>query len=281
MASSRNRRPKYVNPTWLTCSDGYKFKSTPPSSMREDKYLTSSNLWERVICVTLQAQSGDFRNVEVLLDVARASDDFSLTDSSLRLFAQSAPSSSVLRLASLFSDSDHFVRLSSYQAAVLSCDLRLAGSLSDHYVDSVIQDREDISTAISDMLEPFNDNMELYEGHEEAYEYRDKVKNKIFQISDIYGKKTAVFGGTVLDLTDLMRRVIHLCEDDCEEYSAVIYGMMSIVEGMTGVLLKGCFDEECNPIMDELTHVINRMNLEIKSKKYNTGVRYFFSNILV
>ena len=59
-------RPPYVGPGWLKHTTGFKFASPPPRRLASDATLSSPNLWERIVCVTLQAQAGDFTRARLL-----------------------------------------------------------------------------------------------------------------------------------------------------------------------------------------------------------------------
>lgn len=75
------------------------FFETPPDELRQDWYLKSENLWERLICITLQAQRGDFWNVELLLEIVLTDSSEHICDAAIRVFVQSAPFNVLSRLS--------------------------------------------------------------------------------------------------------------------------------------------------------------------------------------
>jgi hypothetical protein len=112
-------RPDYIGPKWLGCTDGMAFAKIPPLNVQQGAALASRNPWERLASVTLQAQSGHFDGLPLLLDIVNKGADDHLRDCAIDVFALGAPSTVVEQLSVAFDHSDYDTRVEAY------CQVRL------------------------------------------------------------------------------------------------------------------------------------------------------------
>jgi hypothetical protein len=272
-------RPSYLGPDWLRCTDGYSFIEAPPAKLNENITLSSQNMWERVVCVTLQAQSGDFRNVESLLEIIRCGSDVHIRDSAIRVFAQAAPSSIVTKLADVFDHHDPDARLEAYASSVLTCDLRLAEILASHRTKTKLFEHECVMSDISKMLEPDTEELEFADSNLSDSEFEHKVRERIQHIRKSFGSTTAIFRGELLSPSKLIEAIAELCqEDDAEENGGYINQLFSMLEGVTGVQYAGCIDDDCSPVLRNISQTLNNIEQDGILKNFEPGVRYFFGH---
>jgi len=271
-------RPEYISPDWLRCTNGYAFAGKIPLRLREDIALISPNLWDRVICVTLQAQAGDFRNIGTLIEVITHGPDVHIRDCSIRLFAQAAPSSIVVQLADVFCHQDYDARLEAYTSAVLTCDLRLAEALAIHRRNTQRFERDRVMDAISDILEPDIEDLEFADSRLDEPSFEQHVRKVTQELRQRYGTITAIYRGIPLEPSKLVEAIIELCrEDDPEENGGFIHQLFSILEGITGMPFKGCLDDDCCPVFDKISYTLNQLH-KSGIEKYIPGQRYFFGH---
>jgi len=272
-------RPEYISPSWLRCTDGYLLIGDPPANIHEDATLTSQNMWERVVCVTLQAQTGNFRNIEALLEVIEYGPDVHIRDCAIRVFAQAAPSSIVTKLADVFGHHDPDARLEAYSSSVLTCDLRLLEALSLHRANTKLFERECLMSDISKMLEPDIEELEFVESNLSDSEFEYKAREVVQNIRQHYGSTTATFRGEPLDPSKLITAIVELCQEDApEENGGYINQLFSILEGITGIQYAGCLDDECFPVFPNISKTLNNIQQDGMLTKFEPGRRYFFGH---
>lgn len=277
--ASFDRRPDFVSEDWLRCTKGFSFTYPPPAEIRADRYLTSSNSWEQLLCITLQAQSGDFRNAEHLLDLVMRSSDSHLRDCAVTVFGFCAPSQSLARIGEIFHHSDYDTRLEAYVAACLTGSLTVAELLCHHRTRVTGYERERVMDHLSSMLEPESDSSELIDSPLADSAFVEKVGRMVNFLCDRHGVQTAIFHGEPLRVDNLASSIAALCsEEDPEQYGGIIAQLFSLLEAMTGVPYSGCLDDDCNPVLSTISYKLNTLRQSNLIAKWQPGCRYFFGH---
>lgn len=271
-------QPAYVTNSWMTCTDGLSLRIQPPDHLREERFLRSENLWERVVCVFMRAREGDLRHAQTLLEVANETSDWTLRGQALHLFALSAPTEQLLELTVFFNHPDYDTRLDAYSAARLSCSLDVAEKLVDHHLGASADERDSIQDKVSDLLESTDEDMELYDvpSHEV---FQSIALAKIQALRATYPNGSAFFGGELLDGAGLVRKIVELCqEEDVHENGGPIDTAFSLLEGLAGYPYAGCLDEACRPVLPKVASVVNHIQQDGKLAQLKPGRRYFFGH---
>lgn len=275
------RRPAFVPEDWLRCTNGFVLTQPAPAELRADRYLTSANLWERVLCVMLRAQGGDFGHAALLLDVVTQSDDSHLRDSALTLFSLCAPSDLLTSIESAFRHTDYDTRLAAYAAACLTCNTAVAAALVRHRAHVHRYERARVMDHLSTMLEPDGDDSVLIDSQVDDFTFVNLVEVMVRKLSERYGSQTALFHGEPLDAKLLAHSIASLCEEDePEQYGGFIAQRFLLLEAMTGVPYAGCLNEDCDPIMPTVSLVLNKLVQSGEMKDLRPGHRYFFGRKL-
>lgn len=282
MASTRSTaRPDFVGPDWLRCTHGMSFASPPPDALRRDEALRSENPWERLVCVTLQAQAGDFRNVEVLLELVQSSPDSHLRDCATVVFALAAPTAVVEALVQVFEHPDHDTRLEAYGAAVLSCRLRLASALARQRARVAGFERERVMDHVSEMLEADPERVELVDSPLDDDAFVARVDALVAELAAHHGPETAIHRGEPLDARRIVDAIAALCAAEEPEYGGgTIAYLFSLLEGITGWPYAGCLDDDCVPVLPKISHTLNSLRQSGRLDRVVPGQRYFFGHPL-
>ena len=271
-------QPAYITNSWMTCTDGLSLRTQPPDHLRDERFLRSENLWERLVCVFLRAREGDLQHARTLLEIANSSGDSTLRGQALHLFALSSPTRQLLELTSFFKHPDYDTRLDAYSAARLSCSLDVAEKLVEHHAGASRDERESIQDKVSDLLESTDEDMELYDvsSHEV---FQSKALAKIHVLRTNYPNGSAILGGVLLDSAALVKKIIELCqEEDVHENGGPIDTAFSLLEGLAGFPYAGSLDEACRPVFPKIASVINHIQQSGKLGQLKPGVHYFFGH---
>ncbi|MEM7154629.1 MAG: hypothetical protein AAF799_17405 [Myxococcota bacterium] len=278
--SYANSRPDFVGPDWLRCTHGYSFVAAAPPQLRDDGYLASNNLWERLLCVTAQAQAGDFRNVEALIEVAMGGDSVHLRDCAVRIFAQAAPSALLPRLSEVLENhADPDIRLEICDVALLTADPRIGQALARHRARVAGFESECAMDAVSAILEPDIDARELVDSPLDDEAYVEKVDAFADALVKEHGEGTAMHHGAPLDLDAVARSISELCAEE-DPSGGYIFDRLSLIEGMTGAAIAGCLDDDCAPQFAKISYVLNRLRQDKTLEGFEAGKRYFFGHAL-
>ena len=276
-------RPGYLSEHWFRTRVGLAIRGPIPPHVQADSALQSSNPWERIVHVFWRAQAGDFQRAETLLDVIDGAADWHLQDCAIRVFALTAPWSVLLKLAAIFDHPNSNARFEGYSVAVLTGDPRLATALAGRRgrVESW-QERESVEGAISNMLEPWIDDLELFESKLDGESYQRRVQRIVASFEERYGKGTFIHRSEPLDARKLVSTITSLASEEDEEElflnHAPIAELLDMLEGMTGIPCAGCLD---HPIRIELAKVSRALDTVKASgilDKLEPGHRYFFGH---
>lgn len=274
-------RPEYISPDWLRCTVGMAFSSSPPEWLRSDAALSSSNDWERLVCVTLQAQAGNFRNVKALLPIIERNADDHLRDCAVRVFALSAPSTALGQLATVFRHPDDDTRLEAYAAASLTGDLALALALASHRARTHGYERDRVMDSISDMVEPQRENLEIAENTLPDEAFTQRIRGLVAELRARHGQETFIYYGEPMDIAKIAEAIAHLCRaEDPEQNGGVIAKLFCLLEGMTGISYVGCLDDDCTPILPRIASTLNKLRMAPGLARTEPGSRYFFGHRL-
>lgn len=277
---STNQRPPYVSKHWLRHFHGFAFIGDPPLDLLDDRYLDSSNLWERVVCITLQAQHGDFRNVDLLLDVVDSTMDVHFGLSALRVFVHAAPSPLLPKISSTFNHLDYDIRIESLTAPALTCDLSVVEPLIDLIPQRSGEEREYLSGTLWDLLDSQRDEeSELIHLDQDADAQVALARQLKQKFIDQYSQQTAILWGAPLDLSQLITQVRRMCAHvEHNDLGGDIHELISIFEAMTGMSCIGCFTKDCAPIRTEISKVLNCFEQSGRTSEFKLGQRYFFGH---
>lgn len=276
-----DERPDFIPADWLRYTNGFVFHRPPPAELRADRYLTNSNPWQQLICVTLQAQAGDFRHVETLLELALRSTDSHLRDCAVTVFGFCAPSNKLGRLAEVFQHPDSDTRLEAYAAAGLGGCLQVAALLADQRARVTGYERERVMDHLSTLLEPDDESPELLDSSLPDAAFVATVGRKVQALRERYGTQAAVFRGEPLAAENLAAAIGQLCaQEEPELYGGVIAQLFSLLEAMTGEPYTGCLDEDCDPVFPAISHRLNTLRQSGRLAGLQTGQRYFFGHRL-
>lgn len=277
-------RPSYIGPDWLRCTVGYTLAAPPPAGATEDRALKSSNLWERLLCVMLRAQAGEFGDVLSLLTVIEQGPTVHLRDCAVRVFAQAAPFQHLTRLAEVFKHPDPETRVEAVAVAPLTTDLRLTPALAQHRARLRRGlERDWTMGAISDLLEPDIEDPVASDSPLNNADYARLVEEMKRSVHQKCGRLTGVYHGQPIELRQLLDSMKDLVMEYAEDvYSAnpggFLHDRFSIIEAMTGWGFAGCLDEECSPVMPKVTHYLNSLHQAKILNRYRPGIRYFFGH---
>lgn len=277
---SVTKRPEYIGPTWLKHSTGFAFASPPPEELALDSYLLSPDLWERVVSITLQAQRGDFRNVGALIDAVNLTADPEFGMCAVKVFAHASPLSILPRLTAVFEHIDYDIRVESYTAPILSCDLSLVEPLLQLLPNRKGDEREYIATTLWDLLEAKRgENAQLIELDEDYDSLLPVARRMASEFSERFGAQTAILYGAPLDLSILIETIRGLCDqEDYRDMGGVIGELLSIFEAMTGVGRAGCLTSDCTPVLPRIDAVLDTFVQSGRIEHFKPGCRYFFGH---
>ncbi|NTX11906.1 hypothetical protein HUA76_13990 [Myxococcus sp. CA056] len=255
------------------------FALRPPDSLRSPAALTSSNPWERAASVALHAQAGDFAHAERLLEIIQVADDWHLRDCAVRIFALTAPSSILGRLAGVYEHADYDTRIEAYAATRLTGDLSLAVALARHLSKAPPGERDRVMDNVSDVLEADTDDLEFVESKLDDATYVRRVEETVGELRTRYGHEQFFLNGEPLGPAKAAEAIARLCaEEEPELRGGRIETLFSILEGMTGTPYVGCLDDNCEPVMPKISSVLNKLRQHQEFEKFELGKRYFFGH---
>jgi hypothetical protein len=272
-------RPSYVSADWFRCTRGMTFTSQPPSHAASERALASLNPWERLVCVTLRAQRGEFSHSGVVLDIIHHGPDDHLRDCAVRIFALSAPSEALEGLATAFEHSSYDTRIEAYRCAALTGDLALAEALVRRRSKTRLGERELVMDNVSDILEPDMENLEFAGSSLNDEAYGESVRRAAAVLRRGAQPGTYFLKGRPLSVHEIIAAIKRYCqEEEFELFGGSIANLFSLLEGMTGVTYASCLDDDCNPILPRISHVLNRIQQSGVARKFEAGRRYFFGH---
>jgi hypothetical protein len=282
MKTTTALRPSYVGPDWLGHTTGFTFASPPPEQLASDAYLTSSNPWERIVCVVLQAQEGRFDNVEKLIDLATSTKDAEVGVAAVRVFCHAAPGTSLHLLERVFGHSDYDIRVESYTGAGLTCDPVVIPMLLPVLPLRKEDERGYIAMSVAELLDVAEDaDDKLIETYEDIDAFTSRARDMMSVIASRLGPRTAIRFGEPLDVRRLVSLIREFCvREDNVDMGGVISDLLSIFEAMTGTPCVGCSTEDNAPIVPQIASVLNRFNMAGVASKFASGRRYFFGRAI-
>lgn len=282
MTSFDTTRPPCIGPDWQRCTTGYSFACPPPPEASSERALASPNLWDRLLCITLRAQAGDFSHAAALLPIIEHGHSVHLRDCAIRVFAQSAPSALVMHLADVLTHPDPDARLDAIEAAILTTDLRLCPPLAQHRGRTKGFEREMTMDTLSTMLEPDVDDVELVDSPLADAKFGQKVMGLVQAIEAETGRTSGIYHGAELDLSRVAAEIGELVGefDKGEPIGGPIHGRFSLIEAMTGWPFAGCLDEDCMPVPAQIAYTLNALRQSKRLDMLQPGRRYFFGHEL-
>ncbi|MFO7563120.1 MAG: hypothetical protein R6X02_10795 [Enhygromyxa sp.] len=282
MTSNDATRPPCISPDWQRHTTGYSFACPPPPEASSDRALASPNLWDRLLCVTLRAQTGDFSHAAALLPIIEHGHSVHLRDCAIRVFAQSAPSTLVVHLADVFAHPDPDARIEAIAAAILTTDLRLCPLLTKHRSRTKGFERELTMDALSAMLEPDADDVEVIDSPLGDAEFGQKVMGLLQAVEAETGMTCGIYHGAKLDLSRIAAEIGEILgeTDPFSQTGGAIHERFSLIESMTGWPFAGCLDDECAPVPDQIAHTLNSLHQSKRLDALQPGRRYFFGHEL-
>lgn len=273
------QRPDYISHMWLKHTTGFSFVYPPAGEMVSERYLTSPNLWERVVCITLQAQMGEFENVGQLIDVVHIATDMHVAVAAVTVFAHTAPSSVLPQLTSVFEHPDYDVRLESYTAPGLACHPCLVDPLLTLLPTKSGDDRGFIADTIWGLLEEDFEEESKLMGLDESDSLIPVARRIAQDFHDKYGPATAIRHGIPLSLQHIIGTIRKLCDrEDHSEMGGEIDELLSIFEAMTGISRAGCSTGSCMPEIERINSVLNSFEERGDIERFEVGQRYFFGH---
>ncbi|PSM30557.1 hypothetical protein [Haliangium sp. UPWRP_2] len=279
--SSIARRPDFVPEDWLRCTRGFSFTSPPPAELRADRHLESANPWEQLLCVTLQAQAGDFRHADRLVRLAMSESDSHLRDSAITVFGLCAPSIQLTRMGDVFHHPDYDTRLEAYAAACLTGSLAVAELLAEQRTQVRGYERERVMDHLNSMLEPEDSEPVLIDSPLPDAAFVATVREMTQALRKLYGDQPAIFHGEPLTVEKLAAAIASLCaQDEPEQYGGIIAQLLSLIEAMTGVPYAGCLDDDCDPVLPAISHTLNSLRQSGLLAGLQPGRRYFFGHLI-
>lgn len=275
------QRPAYVSPSWFRCNQGMALAGVAPDELRDDATLQSANLWERVVCVFLQAQSGDFRNAGALLETVRLARDAHLRDCAIDLFGFCAPFALLEGLAKVFEHPYRDTRLEAYTAASLSGHLGLAALLARRRRHVDAREKERVMDALSELIEPAVEDLIIVDNRLPDDEFEALVDEMIAKIRAEHGDGMCIRHAAPIDAPAIVSNVIEMCSDeDPEQWGGAIASALSLLEAMTGFPYAGCLDQQCTPVLPKISHLLNTLHQRGGLRKLVPGARYFFGHAI-
>jgi hypothetical protein len=262
---------------WLMFSRGYDLGTEVPGGV--EGAFDSPNPWIQVVAITLAAESGDFGQVDKLLEIATQTDDWHLRDCALRVFSQAASPSSMGRLAVFFDHPEYDARITAYQGAMMSGHLPLARALAACREGKDSEERSLIEVRISSMLEPLDEGDFVIDEHEVVTDkgYQDMVARRIREIEMQHGPGQVVQFGQPMDVFAISGGIRTLLEeDDAQDWGGAISDMLDTLEGLLGISTAACMTEEVEPIMPAIHDILASLRRDPKLLKLVNGRRSFF-----
>lgn len=276
-----SERPSYISSSWMRCTEGLAFLSTPPAHIAADTTLDSPSDWEQLACITLQAEAGDFRNMEKLLQLISSSRDDHLRDCAVRVFSMAAPTNVVDQLITVFRHPSLETRIEAYSASLAVGRLNIVRALARRRTEAKSDERERIMDHISATLEPEGDELELVESRLSDDAFIARVEEICADLETRFGKQTAFYLGEPLAAAKLATWIAQECGgEDPVIAGGRIADQLAMLEGMTGISYAGCLDVDCMPVLPKISHFLNRLQQSGALDRLRPGLRYFFNREL-
>jgi hypothetical protein len=277
------QRPSYVDAMWMRCSQGLALQGPVPAHLRSAPDLASLSPWERVVAVFLHGQAGQFGGAMALWDIIDQAPDAHLRDCAIRVFSLTAPSSALLELQRAFEHPVLDTRTEAYAAAALTGDLRLAGALAQRRARVTARnEREAIMDNLSNMLEPWTEDLELVDSDLDGPSFIRRASELIDELVTRQGPETFIYRAEPLSAARAVTWITDLtAEEDPEELDVnggTIATLFDLVEAQTGISRVGCVDQECSPVLPRISSVLNKLTQSGILTKLAPGRRYFFGH---
>jgi hypothetical protein len=107
--------------------------------------------------------------------------------------------------------------------------------------------------------------------------YMEKVNRRIQDIEIRSGPGTAVQFGEPLDVFALSHAIrVFLEEEDPSEWGGAISDLLDSIEGMVGITITGCMDDDVEPVVPRILEVLSELRRDPKLLKIPNGRRCFF-----
>lgn len=279
-APSATARPDYIGSDWFRCTVGMSFLRPPPQTLLYDSALDSANPWERLVCVTMQSQGGDFRHTSHLLELAHHGADDHLRDCAINVYALSASSRQVASLSGLFTHPDYDTRIEAYAAAATTGSLELARALAAHRACVSPSERESVMVSISDLLEADVEPLLFADSLVDDGTYQQQVSQWSERLQRTHGP-AAILAGELLSPQAIMTTIERLCsQNEPECNGGTIARLFVLLEGLTGWPYAGCIDVHCAPVLPQIALTLGRLRESGLLDRLKPGRRYFFGHPL-
>jgi hypothetical protein len=271
-----SKKPDFVGEDWATVPRGYTFASEPPPDLVSNQNLQNPNEWIRLLCIFQRAKLGVFKELYLLPDLIRQSEDFYVRLAGLRLLGGASSEPLLMSITAFYSHPDFDTRLAAYTASASSGNLNFVNPLLEVMLKKARGLEQDmISDELSKMLEPEPDV--VCEPRSKEYKITvQKIMNKI-QV----GRKSSILFGKLLDLNYLIDRIEMLASSpDVQDYSGLLSDYVMLFESMTGTPSVGLFDDEINARVSRILATLNAFRQSGKLSLYQLGQRYFFGHVI-
>ena len=111
--------------------------------------------------------------------------------------------------------------------------------------------------------------------------YLDQVRRRIQDIEVRHGPGQVVQFGEPLDVFALSRAIReYLDEPDPSEWGGAISDLLDTLEGMIGISIVGCMDDDVEPVIPRVMDVLASLRREPKLLRLQNGTRSFFCHLV-
>lgn|GEM_PF-4465824 len=276
-----SEKPQWVPDDWLMFSRGYDLGDEVPDGVRGA--FDDPDPWVRVVAITLAAMQGDFYRVDDLVEIASTSEDEHLQDCAIRVFSQAASPASIGRLAVFLDHPNSSVRITAYQGVMMSCHLPLVRTLASVRAGKDVSEQTLIEVRISALLEPLDEGEFIVDEDEIITDsaYEEKVSRRVRELQMSMTDGQAIHFGAPLDIFSIsgaMRTL--LAEEDPENWGGALSDLMDTLEGLIGVSVLGCFNDDVEPIIPPLQAVLSQLRRDPRLLRFQNGNRTFFGHTI-
>jgi len=273
----RSSRPEFVGPGWLLPPQGFSYRSKAPVGLVDR--TNDADEWTRFLALVEQLKRAAFDQAFSLLELVSRTGAADIRILGLRVLGHAAPNGSRERLAEFFRHDERETRVAAYEAALFSCDLAMIDPLLDARERSAGQEKLQIMSVISHLLETEPDT--LYDDLDEltADEYRRIAFIGRQKLEADHGRGIAIFEARPLELDYILQRIEALCDElDAVEFSGAISTYVDFFEAMTGYSSRHVFDESVTVNCHRAIEMVATFQQSGTLEQYQPGQRYFFGH---
>ena len=270
-------------------SIGFHIDKLDINSLDVTKLLSSSRLWERIAGVFLACERGQLSEVTRFGPIARDNALYVVWHAVSNLSGYAGELQTVLNIFNYIGnkDSDSYMYFLAMALGATSNIGAVDRLLDLHSKSFDIEPRRQIERELSYLLEPDDDIIMAGATEEtndseiinrEAY-FRRVVNARDRLMQKIASPQVPIFGGAVLDVVKLAKRMLGEIHTGVEDYKlGRLYRERLLFEATTGVNCSGFFDDEValNPL--QAAGILETFFESDDMHKYHVGQRYFFGN---